>query len=31
MAPEILFGNYDKMIDIYSFGVTLFYACTGSD
>ena len=32
MAPEMIEGEeYGKFIDIYSFGVTLYYACTGSD
>ncbi|CDW78633.1 serine threonine-protein kinase [Stylonychia lemnae] len=32
VAPEIYFGskNYNKSIDIWSLGITLYYLCTGS-
>ncbi|CDW86266.1 cmgc family protein kinase [Stylonychia lemnae] len=33
MAPEAMFGNnkYDKMIDIWSLGILLYFLCVGSE
>lgn len=29
MAPELLTGHYDNSVDIYAFGVLLWYLCSG--
>ncbi|KAK2716612.1 dual serine/threonine and tyrosine protein kinase-like isoform X2 [Artemia franciscana] len=30
MAPELLSGHYDSAVDVYAFGVLLWYICAGS-
>jgi receptor-interacting serine/threonine-protein kinase 5 len=29
MAPELLSGHYDSSVDVYAFGILLWYLCAG--
>jgi len=30
MAPELFTGRYDSSVDVYAFGILLWYICAGS-
>lgn len=30
MAPELFSGRYDSSVDVYAFGILLWYICAGS-